>query len=79
MGEMLAAENDPNEEWKGMPEFEQENLFKGVHTLQIHFENKDDIVEFSNLIGQTVTDHTKSIWYPKKEHENLKAFLVDES
>ena len=56
----------PEDEWEGMPEFEQEDetAFKD---LTVHFANVVDMEEFAQLIGQTVTEKTRSIWYPKSE------------
>ena len=51
------------EEWKGMPEFEQENVGP-YHSIQIHFRGEEDIAGFKGLIGQDFTDKAKSIWFP---------------
>lgn len=63
--------NDPNAEWKGMPEFEQDDAFGAVKTIKVHFASVDDIESFSNLVEQVVTDKTTYIWYPKQEKEKL--------
>jgi hypothetical protein len=76
---LAGAANDPNEEWQGMPEFEQEDktAFKSV---TVHFANIVDMEEFAKLLDQTITEKTKSIWYPKKERENLMPYrCADES
>lgn len=52
------------EHWKDMPEFIQEEL-KPYQTIQIHFESKEDLQEFANLVDQKITPNTKFIWYPK--------------
>lgn len=62
--EMLGAD-DPNAEWEGMPEFENSPL--ASRTLFVHFACDDDVAAFANLIGQKLTDKTKSIWYPDRE------------
>jgi hypothetical protein len=70
----------PEELWQGMPEFEQENTFGAVHSIKVHFASVEDMEAFAALVGQTVTDKTTFIWYPKKERANLKAYSVqDES
>lgn len=63
---------DPNEEWKGMPEFEQQDL-SPMKTIYIHFKTKSDMEEFSRLVGQEITERTRWIWFPKAEilHQNL--------
>lgn len=53
-------------EWRGMPEFVQEDLgpFKSVI---VHFESRADLDAFSKLVGQKLTENTRSIWYPAAE------------
>jgi hypothetical protein len=63
--------NDPNEEWKGMPEFESEDKM-GVKQIIVHFKNKDDIDSFSQLVEQNITEKTRWIWYPKQEEDKVK-------
>lgn len=55
---------NPYDEWVGMPEFEQDDL-QGI-ILHVHFENEKDRADFFNKIGQSFTDKTKSIWYPRR-------------
>ena len=57
---------DYEKEWQGMPEFTQ-NDKTGARHIIVHFANDEDVVKFSELIGQTVTDKTKMLWYPKAE------------
>lgn len=65
---MLAQPNgepvDPAELWKGMPDFEQEDL-ESWKSINVHFANEDDYRAFSELVGQALTQQTKAIWYPK--------------
>lgn len=61
-------EFDPSEEWVGMPEFEQEDL-TGVQSIHVHFATRADVEAFAELIGQKLTDKTRSIWYPEAEIE----------
>lgn len=51
-------------EWQGMPEFVQEDL-SPYKTLQVHFASHEDMEKFSELIGQSLTIKTRSIWFPK--------------
>lgn len=51
-------------EWKGMPEFVQEQV-EPYSKIIIRFESHDDLLEFGKLIGQHLTNKTKSIWHPK--------------
>ncbi len=70
--------DDPNGEWGGMPEFEQEDAFGAIATVKVHFVSTDDIQEFSRLVGQTVTEKSTFIWYPKRAAENLKLYQVQD-
>lgn len=69
-----------NNEWKGMPEFnqEKEDIYK---ILIIRFEKEKDYMEFAKLIKQKLTDKTKSIWFPERDLDNLNRNFVykDES
>jgi hypothetical protein len=60
---------DPMAEWKGMPEFEQEDktAFQSVH---IHFKDQGAVDTFAGLIGQKITPQTRSVWYPQIEIEH---------
>jgi hypothetical protein len=53
-------------EWKGMPEFIQNDL-EPFKTINVHFENKKDVEAFAKLVGQTITMNTRAIWYPPTE------------
>lgn len=52
--------------WTGMPEFEQRDLTPW-QTVPVHFANRAARVAFAKLIGQTITDDTRSLWYPRAE------------
>jgi len=53
---------DPNEEYRGMPDFEQPEA-SGIRMV-IHFANQEDRSMFAKLIGQEFTPKTRSIWFP---------------
>ena len=78
-GEMKFNMNDWKKEWLDMPEFKQEK--KEAHAkIIIRFDNENDLQEFSKLIGQPLTNKTKSIWYPKLIRGlNSNKRYVDES
>ena len=70
--------NDPNAEWQGMPEFQQEDL-TGIRWM-VHFENESDKNAFEKLRGQRIPDNTKSVWYPQKKWADMASLrYVDES
>lgn len=50
-------------EWKGMPEFIQEDM-TSFRKMVIHFRSQEDFDAFMKLIGQTATPRQPSTWYP---------------
>ncbi len=52
------------EHWQDMPEFNQDDETP-IKTIYIHFKTQKDIEAFAELVKQTITSETKSIWYPK--------------
>lgn len=76
---MLGEEVNPEDLWKGMPDFEQESSGK-LRSITVHFRTKEAVAIFGQAIGQTITDQTRSIFYPKEERANFMAHRVqDES
>ena len=57
---------DYDKEWEGMPEFEQEDK-ASYQSIHVHFKNEDEVLEFGKLLGQNLTDKTRSIWFTKRE------------
>lgn len=66
-------------EWKGMPEFVQEDL-EPWKSVVVHFANRNDMDEFADLVDQTLTYRTQSVWYPAAEVGRLvtKRYADDE-
>jgi hypothetical protein len=56
--------NDVFEEWKDMPEFVQEKQ-EPYQTIIVRFRCQEDVEDFAQRIGQTLTPKTKSIWHPQ--------------
>jgi hypothetical protein len=69
----------PSEMWQGMPEFEQEDTLGVFDTIKVNFSNADNMALFFNLIGQDAPENKRTIWYPKVERKNLKAYVAHES
>lgn len=70
--EMMNAEVtdiDYDEMWEGMPEFNNEDL-SPVSSIKVNFANAEDRQKFAELIGQTITEKTPSIWYPKQKQND---------
>ena len=61
---------DPNAEWQGMPEFQQEDL-TSFRKIVVHFAKQEDIDNFSKLISQKLSEKTRAIWYPKSQKINM--------
>jgi hypothetical protein len=60
--------NDIGEHWRGMPEFEQDDK-TALQSIHVHFKTKRDVEDFARLINQTITEKTRSLWYPFIEIE----------
>ncbi len=72
------SNQSPEELWKGMPEFEQQNAMGEYQQIIVHFVSEEDVKTFAELVNQTITHGTKWIWYPKQEREDLKAYSVQD-
>lgn len=62
------GETDPNAEWEGMPEFQQDDA-ESFRRVIVHFENNEAVADFFKLIKQSHTDKTRSIWHPEKPND----------
>jgi hypothetical protein len=61
-----------------MPEFIQKKR-EPFSKIIIRFETEEDLKRFSDIIGQKLTQKTKSIWYPYKSHwGNGRSVWIDE-
>ena len=66
------------DEWVGMPEFNQEQN-DCYQKINIRFDNQADVDEFAKLIGQKITPKTKSIWHPSLDRGiNSCLLFIDE-
>ena len=63
---LFEPEKEWQAHWQGMPEFIQEDL-EPWKTVYVHFECREDMEEFSKLVGQKVGFNTRSIWFPEAE------------
>lgn len=62
--------NSWDEDWQNMPEFEMEDQ-KPWKTVLVHFKNRDDYLKFIELMGQRMTEQTKSVWFPKDDLDDI--------
>lgn len=63
--------NDPNAEWVGMPEFEQDDQ-SAAYKCIVNFASTEDMEAFERLVGQSIPRNTRSIWHPKVERQNVR-------
>jgi hypothetical protein len=76
IGQLFSNDDDENDqtiatdEWKGMPEFTQ-NDATAKRTILVHFEDIEQVRNFSALVDDTITDKTKFIWFPRKERADM--------
>lgn len=64
--------NDPNAEWVGMPEFQQDDQSAAYRCI-VNFASEEDMQAFERLVGQPIPRNTKSIWHPKVERQNVRS------
>lgn len=64
----LAFGDDPNAEWVGMPEFDNEGI-KPFHSLILYFKTASDMEAFAELVQQVITEKIKYLYYPKQENQ----------
>ena len=64
--------------WQNMPSYNQPD--NGAYRqLIINFEDEAAVKAFSELVSQTLTKKTKSIWFPKREQNNVSdLFWIEE-
>lgn len=67
--------NDDNESWshwEEMPEFKH-TFEEPYKTINIEFDNDQDVQRFSDIIDIDLTDKTKSLWYPKRDDDDYSS------
>lgn len=67
-------------EWNGMPEYGNRDE-TSKQRIVVHFATDKDVQDFGNLIGQSLTEKTRSIWFPPAEIGRTadKEFVDDET
>lgn len=65
--------------WKGMPSYSSEN-FEPVKQLIINFRTMEDYNAFAEVLKQTLTPKTKSVYWPfiEKDNNSLKRWIEAE-
>lgn len=77
--ELLKGEkvDDPDGEWQGMPDFEQEQI--NEVQLIIYFPLIQAKIDFCDKVNQPITGETKYVWFPKgakPQRQSVKNMLV---
>lgn len=63
-------DDDAEDQWSGMPEFNQPD--NGAYRqIIVSFDDEAGVRKFAELIGQHLTEKTKSIWFPGRERNNV--------
>jgi hypothetical protein len=71
-------DEDPMNHWRGMPEFNQPDN-GAFRQIIVSFDDQAGVDAFAKAIGQSLTDKTKSVWYPPRERNNVvDLFWVDD-
>jgi len=65
------------EHWQDMPEFQQDDQTAYKQVI-VNFQTLEDMEQFAALLGQRLTLHTKSIWYPEVKPADLLRFQYQE-
>ena len=78
--ETMPSDFDPMQEWKGMPEFNQEDK-TAYQSVVVHFKDQGALDNFAELIEQLITPKTRFVWFPKIEIETYadKRYSGDEA
>jgi hypothetical protein len=76
LNSVMDTVDDPAAEWKGMPEFVQEDV-TSFRRIIVHFACQDDVDSFAELIGQRLGDKTRAIWYPEAQKTNMTDVYVE--
>ncbi len=77
---MMTANADlpAGKEWGGMPEFHQPDQ-RAFRQIIVNFKTEEDAQDFAQIIGQKLSEKTRSIWHPEAEieHTTDKAYKAE--
>ncbi len=65
---LLGDGSDPNAEWQGMPEFDQQAKL-AFQSIVVHFKDQAAVDAFAATIAQKITPATRFTWFPRIEIE----------
>ena len=69
-GDKCESANDAEAEWQGMPDYSAHDEM-GYRQLIVHFRTPQDVTDFAEAIGQTISDRAKYIWYPRQQNADM--------
>lgn len=55
--------DDPRDHWDGMPGIDGDP--RACRSIHVYFQTPEDVQAFVEVLGVTVTDKTKTVWYPR--------------
>ena len=64
--------NNADAEWVDMPEFISEDQ-TSFRKIIVHFVNEKDVQAFQKAIAQSLTEKTRSIWYPEQANKETES------
>lgn len=62
--EVVEGATDAFGEWEGMPEFDNPDTC--FRKIVMNFASEEDAQSFARLLGQEITEKTRSLWHPAK-------------
>jgi hypothetical protein len=67
------GDNDPNAEWKGMPEFKQDDIYQNAITCIVRFQTEEALYKFEKFLGWGLSHKGKvySTWFPQSNFDQL--------
>jgi ParB-like nuclease domain len=69
--QLFAAEADQSTEWRGMPEFVQEDA-SAFQSIVVHFKDAEAVQTFAQLIGQRLGPTSRFTWFPHQERAHFR-------
>lgn len=72
---LFDVEEDWRDVWWGMPEFEMKDA-RPQYKITINFMTAEDVVNFANTTGLSVTTRSTSAWFPSQERMNEEFHYV---
>jgi hypothetical protein len=77
MSTILPPVDDNLAEYFGMPEYNNEHQL-GIRHIIVHFNTNEAVDNFAKLVGQSITDRTRFIWYPEEPTADMAGKVYGE-